>query len=147
VFFRSNTNVPLGDLNEDEEHSTADAAQLQEGNALKDTGEGSGEDSFDYSSERIEVESTPTTKERRHRQPRGYDKILGFLKEKEAKKHNKPQPDELDHFFASAAQSVRKLPRLAQIKLRRDITNLICEAEEQQEIESSLGDASFLMVN
>lgn len=57
------------------------------------------------------------------------------MKGKEERKQTKPQPDELDHIFASAAQSIRKLPRLVQIRFKRDITNMICEAEEQCEWE------------
>lgn len=47
------------------------------------------------------------------------------------KSRKRRQTDDLDYFFASACESTRNLPRLQQIKIKREILNLISGIEEE----------------
>lgn len=99
------------------------APPLQESDAETELTRGDGEN--------IEGSST-TTKERRNRGVRGIDKILNYMRNKEKNKTT-ITPDDIDLFFASAAQSVRKLPRRLQNKVKMAVLNSISMAEEENE--------------
>lgn len=81
--------------------------------------------------------TTPTGIDKRKRPEKGADKIFSFMREKyEHKlksKQTKPM-DDIDLFFASAAQSVRNLPRHLQNQVKMQVLSNIAAAEEESEL-------------
>lgn len=70
----------------------------------------------------------------RQRAPRGVDKVIDFMKVKHQHKNSRPAPDDIDMFFGSAALSVKKLPRLLQNRIKRQVLDAISQAEEENEL-------------
>jgi len=58
----------------------------------------------------------------------GVDKILTFLKEKNK---DKKQPGELDFFFASACESIKRLSRRLQLKVKVEVMKAVINAETE----------------
>ncbi|XP_046683716.1 uncharacterized protein LOC124369705 [Homalodisca vitripennis] len=124
----SDSNIPMPD--EIEEHSNHWEQQRNLSEQQDDIdGESMADDAENAS------EMTSTVKERRNRSPRGVDKVLAYMQNKECNKKTRAKsiPDDVDLFFASATQSVRKLPRQLQNKIKMDLLSSICRAEEQHE--------------
>ncbi|MPC50986.1 hypothetical protein E2C01_044822 [Portunus trituberculatus] len=63
------------------------------------------------------------------------DKVIAYFHNK---KDDVTQKDDLDHFFISVCQSTRKLSCGIQNKVKKDILDIIVQAEEQDETQASV---------
>ncbi|XP_049861974.1 uncharacterized protein LOC126355653 [Schistocerca gregaria] len=70
--------------------------------------------------------------------PKGVDKILKFLKNKEINKPVRSVPEELDLFFGSMSMSVKKLPRRLQNRGKREVLEAVNRAEDEHDSLMSL---------
>lgn len=120
-FPRSATNIPPPPVNE----------ELQ--NQIEEV-----EPEEDILSEREPGENLPaepqqtSAKETRNRPLRGADKLIRYMKDK-GEKRAQIVPNEVDLFFASVSQSVQRLPRFLQTRVKRDVLDSIARAEEEEE--------------
>ncbi|XP_054289101.1 uncharacterized protein LOC129004514 [Macrosteles quadrilineatus] len=95
-----------------------------------------GEHDGDYEEQDIHTEPSaepgPSFKRKRRRvKARGAGNVIQFMEEKETQREHKKNFDELDLFFASISQTVHKLPRSYQIKVKREILDCVSSAEEE----------------
>lgn len=70
-------------------------------------------------------------RKRRRVKARGAENVIQFMEDKETQREPKKNSDELDLFFASISQTVKKLPRSYQIKVKREILDCVSSAEEE----------------
>lgn len=66
---------------------------------------------------------------------RGIDKTINYmkLKHEQIAQIEQQTPDDIDLFFASAAESVRKLPRRLQNKIKMDVLKSTADSEDEYE--------------